>query len=226
MAYATKELTAQIRQDLEAQFPRRQGWKFSVTLDNHSSVNVAVMEAPVTFLPEGDGYSVNYRWLGQRGHEYDNVEILKRIVAIANKTNYDRSEPMTDYFDVGFYFDLSVGKWDKPFQVNLGDGTFQAPKVVEVEAGFYQKVKITDCRCIGGEILVENWYGRYIGLVQDYNPYDESAGETKTPNGKLVPKILGEYLLWDASSTEHLCREAVTAQHVCDVWNEAITNSN
>jgi len=25
---------------------------------------------------------------------------------------------MTDYFDVGWYFHLSVGNWDKPFKTN------------------------------------------------------------------------------------------------------------
>jgi len=42
-------------------------------------------------------------------------EVLKRVCEIVNYYNYDDSDPMTDYFDVNFYFRLSIGKWDKPF---------------------------------------------------------------------------------------------------------------
>lgn len=43
-------------------------------------------------------------------------ECLKRVCEISNKHNWDRSEPMTDYFDVNYYFHLNIGQWDKPFK--------------------------------------------------------------------------------------------------------------
>ena len=30
--------------------------------------------------------------------------------------NWDRSDIQTDYFDVGWYVDILIGKWDKPYQ--------------------------------------------------------------------------------------------------------------
>jgi hypothetical protein len=36
-------------------------------------------------------------------------------VRALNCDNYDNSDSMTDYFDVGHYVDLNIGKWDKPF---------------------------------------------------------------------------------------------------------------
>ena len=31
--------------------------------------------------------------------------------------NHNNSDIMTDYFDVGWYVDINVGDWDKPYQV-------------------------------------------------------------------------------------------------------------
>jgi len=42
--------------------------------------------------------------------------LFKRVVEIINHFNYDNSDSMTDYFDVNFYLDLHIGKWNKPYQ--------------------------------------------------------------------------------------------------------------
>jgi hypothetical protein len=42
-----------------------------------------------------------------------------------NTGNWNRSDIMTDYFDVGHYIDLTFGTWDKPFQ-NTSPPTLQA----------------------------------------------------------------------------------------------------
>ena len=42
-------------------------------------------------------------------------KIAKRVLEIANKHNWDRSDPMTDYFDVNYYLDFKFGRYDKPF---------------------------------------------------------------------------------------------------------------
>jgi len=43
--------------------------------------------------------------------------MLMKAAEIINRENWDNSDPMTDYFDVGFYLTFSIGKWNKPFQV-------------------------------------------------------------------------------------------------------------
>ena len=42
-------------------------------------------------------------------------ELIKQILAIANKYNWDRSDAMTDYFDVNYYLHFNLGSYDKPF---------------------------------------------------------------------------------------------------------------
>ena len=39
--------------------------------------------------------------------------------------NHDNSDIQTDYFDVGWYVDINVGKWDKPF-VYTGEAQLEA----------------------------------------------------------------------------------------------------
>ena len=44
-------------------------------------------------------------------------EFLKGLIARMNVGNHDRSDVQTDYFDVGWYVDINVGHWDKPYEV-------------------------------------------------------------------------------------------------------------
>jgi len=49
-------------------------------------------------------------FLTEEGHN-----ILQKIVNIAKKEHHDDSDPMTDYFNVNFYFHIGLGQWDKEF---------------------------------------------------------------------------------------------------------------
>lgn len=44
-------------------------------------------------------------------------EVINNIVEAINSENYDNSDSMSDYFDVGYYVHLNFGKWDKPCQI-------------------------------------------------------------------------------------------------------------
>lgn len=45
-------------------------------------------------------------------------QILQDVVKITNQYNYDNSDSTIDYFDTNFYLHMSIGHWDKPFQVS------------------------------------------------------------------------------------------------------------
>ena len=42
--------------------------------------------------------------------------VLQRAVEIGNVENWDESDIQSDYFNVNYYFSISIGKWDKPFR--------------------------------------------------------------------------------------------------------------
>ena len=44
-------------------------------------------------------------------------KLIAEIIEIAKgKDYYDRSDVMTDYFDVSHYINISIGKFDKPYK--------------------------------------------------------------------------------------------------------------
>lgn len=61
--------------------------------------------------------SVNPYWY----HEHfdgECVEFLKEVLTEMNRGNHDNSDVMTDYFDVGWYVDINIGNWNKPYILN------------------------------------------------------------------------------------------------------------
>ena len=45
------------------------------------------------------------------------AKMLKEVISIANRDNWDNSDTQTDYFDANYYFHIEIGKWNKPFQI-------------------------------------------------------------------------------------------------------------
>lgn len=130
------EIAKEVRAELKKEFP---GYKFSVTAD-YSSMTIALMEAPESPVayttPENMfskyGYEqLNHHYLdcySAEDRRWNNttdriiltpkaIALFKKITKIANRKNYDNSDIQTDHFDVGYYFNLHIGKWNKPFQV-------------------------------------------------------------------------------------------------------------
>jgi len=45
------------------------------------------------------------------------LKFLTEVKDAMNVGNHDRSDSMVDYFDVGWYVNINVGKWDKPYSL-------------------------------------------------------------------------------------------------------------
>lgn len=127
----TKEIAQDIRNELKTQFP---ACKFSVTSD-YNSITVALMSAPETpFVEITKGYEqLNHYYLDNYLLENDQnrpasygkgihltpkaVKMFKKISKFSNKENWNHSDYMADYFDVNYYFNLHIGKWNKEFSI-------------------------------------------------------------------------------------------------------------
>ena len=46
------------------------------------------------------------------------LEFLTKVDEAMNNGNWDNSDVQTDYFNVGWYTNINIGKWDKPYQLN------------------------------------------------------------------------------------------------------------
>ena len=112
MAYITPEQVKEKRKEIRTKYPTKDGWKFSVRGRDYSCLDISILEAPRD-LDCGDYSQINHYNLS----ELKERELFEDITSIAMRGNHDNSDAMTDYFDVGWYFHLSVGDWDKPLVV-------------------------------------------------------------------------------------------------------------
>ena len=131
MAYMNQERKAVIAKALKAVIPA--SWKYSLAVRHHSTIVLTIAQAPVDFL--GDAAKVARKdasrggFNGPRTAEYMDVNpywyrehfspeivaMLDPIFAALNEGNHDRSDLQSDYFDVGWYVDVLIGRWNKPF---------------------------------------------------------------------------------------------------------------
>lgn len=54
------------------------------------------------------------------------ADVFDRIFAALNTDNFDKSDIQTDYFHVGHYVDVQLGRWNKPFVVTPGPAVLAA----------------------------------------------------------------------------------------------------
>lgn len=128
MAYVPKEKKAKIVAAVKAVLPK--GWKVTFAVRHHSTIVCTVRSAPLDLAEEFPAYKerlnngfmldhldINHYHINERMAPNQNLRLcLQRIVDALNTDNYNNSDVMTDYFDVGHYVDLRFGEWDKPFK--------------------------------------------------------------------------------------------------------------
>ena len=116
--YDLKEITKEVRELLKKEFP---DCRFSVSHERNT-LRIALMSAPVSPLKTNtiiEGHTDVTRYHLARNNILTDAgkELFIKINEIADQWNWDRSDIQSDYFDVNYYLNMSVGKWDKPFEV-------------------------------------------------------------------------------------------------------------
>lgn len=89
------------------------GIKATLGVRHHSTVVLTVMSGPIDFFygyKQVNVYHINDNYTGKA------KEFLSKAFEILNTGNYDNSDAQHDYFDVGHYVEIAIGKWDKPYQ--------------------------------------------------------------------------------------------------------------
>jgi hypothetical protein len=116
---------------------KKYGITASLAVRNHSTLCLNIKAGGIDFVgntnrvvgarPQGFGIgspadpikqhlSVNPYWFHEH---YDGkaLAFLTEVHDAMGKGNHDNSDIQTDYFDVGWYVDVNIGKWDKPYQL-------------------------------------------------------------------------------------------------------------
>ena len=133
MAYMSQEKKAKIAPVVKA-ICAKYGIKGSLSVRNHSTLCLTIKQGPIDFIgnsnrvcgndhyqvsrgfqPNTQGYSdVNPYWFRDH-YDCEALDFLSEVLTAMNAGNHDRSDIQSDYFDVGWYVDVNIGRWDQPY---------------------------------------------------------------------------------------------------------------
>ena len=125
MAYMNSEKKAQLAPAIKAVL-KKYNMKGSLRVRNHSTLILTVTEGPIDFVRECDESAhrngeirVNPYWINShfRG---ESLSFLTEVRSAMSVGNHNRSDIQSDYFDVGWYVEIGIGAWDKPYKLTGG----------------------------------------------------------------------------------------------------------
>ena len=125
MAYVSQEMKAKLAPTIKA-ICKKYGIKASIAVRNHMTLVLNVTQGPIDFIGEfGNtaearqsaekfGIQVNPYWY--KDHFNGRAkQFLSEVIPAMNAGNHDNSDIQSDYFDVGWYIDVNIGTWNKPY---------------------------------------------------------------------------------------------------------------
>ena len=121
MAYVSKELKNELVAKLKP-IMKEYGIRATYKVRNYSKLEINIRSGKLFEAVDEDSLSVH--GVGNEpskniielfGSDSKEVELLKKIFDIVNEENYNNSDAMVDYFDVGFYWEINIGECDKPY---------------------------------------------------------------------------------------------------------------
>ena len=126
MAYMNKEKKERIAANIKP-ILAKYGLKGTLSIQHHSSITLTVQSGKLDFDADRVAHD------DTRHREYINVnpfhphidvqgkalECVRELIdALNSADNYDRSDIMTDYFDVGYYIHLNIGTPEKLYTLS------------------------------------------------------------------------------------------------------------
>ena len=132
MAYISQEKKAKIAPVIKA-ILKNYDIKGTLSIHNHSTLSLNIKSGPIDFIGNANAISarhanpqfrevakdyiqVNPYWY----HEHFSGEakaFLKKVLEAMNDGNHDNSRIEIDYFDVGWYVNVNIGRWDRPYKL-------------------------------------------------------------------------------------------------------------
>jgi hypothetical protein len=132
MAYMSQERKKQLAVTIKT-ICKTYKVKATLGVHHHSTLELKIKSSPIDFIGSinhvmmqngvgrdfrkaKDHVTVNPYWYHEH---FDGVakEFLTKVIAAMNVGNHDRSDIQSDYFDVGWYISIDIGKWNKPYEL-------------------------------------------------------------------------------------------------------------
>ena len=132
MAYVSQELKAKLAPTIKA-ICSKYGVKASLAVSNHMSLVLNIKSGPIDFLTSyhnkrqavnsdmGRGLIKKEQYIQVDPYHYAGhfdgkaLAFLTAVLKAMNVGNYDKSDIQSDYFNFGWYVDVNVGSWNKPY---------------------------------------------------------------------------------------------------------------
>ena len=133
MAYMNQEKKQAIATKIKP-ILKKYGVKATMAVHNHSTLVLNIKSGKLDFIENFVGNSkgmtseqvdyirknkiidVNTYWYKE--HFTDKpLQFLSEVIPAMNTGNYDNSDIQTDYFEVGWYINVNIGQWKKPYQL-------------------------------------------------------------------------------------------------------------
>ena len=112
------------------------GIKGSLSVRHHSTLSLTLKSGKIDFIansnrvcgndfyqvakgfkPNTSNYdSINPYWFHEH-YDGDAKAFLTEVMEAMNNGNWDKSDIQSDYFNVGWYVEVQIGKWNKPYIV-------------------------------------------------------------------------------------------------------------
>jgi len=135
MAYVSQELKSKLGPAIKA-VCKKYGIKASIAVRHHSTLCLNVKSGAIDFIgnsnrvcggdfyqvqrgfkPNTTGYDQVNPYHFQNHYDGDARAFLTEVLAVMNDGNWDKSDIQSDYFNVGWYVDVNIGAWNKPYTV-------------------------------------------------------------------------------------------------------------
>ena len=133
MAYMSTEKKAKIAPKIKAILAKYKV-KGSLSVRNHMTLCLNLKSGSIDFIANSNKVCSNNHYQVASGFKpstsgYDQVNpyhfkdhydgkalaFMQEVFHSMNDGNHDRSDIQSDYFDVGWYVDVNIGKWDKNY---------------------------------------------------------------------------------------------------------------
>lgn len=135
MAYMNQEKKAMFAPAVKALL-KKYGIKGTLAVRNHSTLVLNIKSGSIDFIknynetvsnrvggfrngsPADKCINVNPYWYDEHFSGIA-LNFITEIVNVMNNGNHNNSRIEVDYFDVGWYIDINIGKWNKPYMLEV-----------------------------------------------------------------------------------------------------------
>jgi hypothetical protein len=134
MAYVSQERKADLVK-LAKPVLKKYGVKGTFAVDNHSTIVCNIKSGKIDFIKNindtlssvenvgvrGTAWTPHENYIDVNVYHYDKhfsgdaLAFLTELITALQTGNHDNSDIQTDYFDVGWYVDVNIGRWNKPY---------------------------------------------------------------------------------------------------------------